>query len=160
MALTLPLAIGLVMLLGWNLYLALSNKTTIEFHEGVTASIQVLSLADHCPHHDMCTQLRGRAALVCTQHWHELENGACLVRHGQCLEGLFWLRLLSQAGRAGAAAYKHPYDLGLCGNLHAMCGHSPSSWLLPTAAAAHGDGLVYPTSWDGLGTVHGGLLGL
>ena len=41
MALTLPLAIGLAMLLGWNLYLALSNKTTIEFHEGVTASIQV-----------------------------------------------------------------------------------------------------------------------
>jgi len=36
-----PLTIGLVMLLAWNLYLALQNKTTIEFHEGVTANIKV-----------------------------------------------------------------------------------------------------------------------
>ena len=45
---SLPLTIGLVMLLIWNLFLALHNKTTIEFHEGVTAKIQVsadLSLA-------------------------------------------------------------------------------------------------------------------
>ncbi len=45
---SLPLTIGLVMLLIWNLHLALHNKTTIEFHEGVTAKIQVsadLSLA-------------------------------------------------------------------------------------------------------------------
>ena len=38
---SLPLTIGLVMLLIWNLHLALHNKTTIEFHEGVTAKIQV-----------------------------------------------------------------------------------------------------------------------
>ncbi len=31
------------MLLAWNLYLALQNKTTIEFHEGVTAKIKVYS---------------------------------------------------------------------------------------------------------------------
>ena len=37
-----PLTIGLVMLLVWNLYLAVQNKTTIEFHEGVTANIKVL----------------------------------------------------------------------------------------------------------------------
>ena len=36
-----PLTIGLTMLLVWNLYLALQNKTTIEFHEGVTANIKV-----------------------------------------------------------------------------------------------------------------------
>jgi uncharacterized membrane protein YiaA len=41
MAITLPLTIGLVMLLIWNLHLALSNKTTIEHHEGVTAKVQV-----------------------------------------------------------------------------------------------------------------------
>lgn len=39
--LCMPLTIGLVMLLVWNLYLALQNKTTIEFHEGVTANVQV-----------------------------------------------------------------------------------------------------------------------
>ena len=41
MALTLPLTVGLLMLLGWNLYLALINRTTIEYHEGVTANVQV-----------------------------------------------------------------------------------------------------------------------
>ena len=40
-----PLTIGLVMLLVWNVYLALQNKTTIEFHEGVTANIKVCDLA-------------------------------------------------------------------------------------------------------------------
>lgn len=44
LAFAMPLTIGLVMLLAWNLYLALQNKTTIEFHEGVTANIKV------CPH--------------------------------------------------------------------------------------------------------------
>ena len=41
MAMTLPLTIGLIMLLFWNMHLALSNKTTIEHHEGVTAKIKV-----------------------------------------------------------------------------------------------------------------------
>lgn len=40
MVVTVPLALGLAMLLGWNLHLALANKTTIEHHEGVTARIQ------------------------------------------------------------------------------------------------------------------------
>ena len=39
-----PLTIGLTMLLVWNLYLALQNKTTIEFHEGVTANIKVCTI--------------------------------------------------------------------------------------------------------------------
>ncbi|BDA49409.1 Palmitoyltransferase PFA4 [Coccomyxa sp. Obi] len=87
---SLPLTIGLVMLLIWNLHLALHNKTTIEFHEGVTAKIQ--------------------------------------------------------ANKAGTS-YKHPYDLGLCGNLHAICGDSLATWFVPTRAAAEGDGLSYPSGW-------------
>lgn len=39
MAITLPLAIGLAMLLAWNVYLVYTNKTTIEYHEGVTAKV-------------------------------------------------------------------------------------------------------------------------
>ena len=49
MALTLPLTVGLLMLLGWNLYLALVNRTTIEYHEGVTANIQVRPCHAHLP---------------------------------------------------------------------------------------------------------------
>ena len=45
LAFCMPLTIGLVMLLVWNVYLALHNKTTIEFHEGVTANIKVCDLA-------------------------------------------------------------------------------------------------------------------
>ena len=32
-AVTLPLAIGLAVLLGWVVYLVVNNKTTIEYHE-------------------------------------------------------------------------------------------------------------------------------
>lgn len=46
LAFCMPLTIGLVMLLVWNVYLALQNKTTIEFHEGVTANIKVCDLAE------------------------------------------------------------------------------------------------------------------
>ena len=45
LAFSMPLTIGLVMLLVWNLYLALQNKTTIEYHEGVTANIKASSHA-------------------------------------------------------------------------------------------------------------------
>lgn len=38
LALAIPLIIGLGMLLGWHIYIILQNKTTIEYHEGVTAS--------------------------------------------------------------------------------------------------------------------------
>ena len=41
---TLPLAVGLALLLGWNMHLVLGNKTTIEHHEGVTARIRVRPL--------------------------------------------------------------------------------------------------------------------
>lgn len=39
MAVTLPVMIGVAMLLGWNAYLVYHNKTTIEHYEGVTARI-------------------------------------------------------------------------------------------------------------------------
>ena len=56
-----------------------------------------------------------------------------------------------QAARGGAS-YSHPYDLGVCGNLHALCGGNAPAWLLPTRAAAAGDGISFPTTWDsGLG---------
>ena len=64
LALTLPLAIGLAMLLGWNLYLALSNKTTIEFHEGVTASIQARRSCPR-PLHAHCTPPTGSCRHAC-----------------------------------------------------------------------------------------------
>ena len=44
-AVTLPLAVGLALLLGWNMHLVLGNKTTIEHHEGVTARIRVRPLS-------------------------------------------------------------------------------------------------------------------
>ena len=91
MAITLPLAIGLTILLGWNVYLVYTNKTTIEYHEGVTARV-----------------------------------------------------LASRAGQA----WRHPYDLGLCANLAAICGPKPQLWLFPVAASAHGNGTGQLTAWD------------
>ena len=40
-AVTLPLALGLLVLLFWNGFLAANNRTTIEYHEGVRANVQV-----------------------------------------------------------------------------------------------------------------------
>ena len=39
-AITFPLCIALLLLLGWNAYLMLTNKTTIEYYEGVTAEVK------------------------------------------------------------------------------------------------------------------------
>lgn len=91
MAITLPLAVGLLLLMAWNVYLVYTNKTTIEYHEGVTARV-----------------------------------------------------LASRAGQV----YKHPYDLGLCANLWAICGPKPHYWLFPSSASAHGDGTEHRTAWD------------
>ena len=43
-----PLVVALAMLLGWHVYLVLSNKTTVEYHEGVRAkrTAQVLRRGD------------------------------------------------------------------------------------------------------------------
>jgi hypothetical protein len=43
----LPLSVGLMLLLGWHVQLVLSNKTTIEYREGVTAKMQGLILHEH-----------------------------------------------------------------------------------------------------------------
>uniref|UniRef100_A0A7S1X3V4 S-acyltransferase n=1 Tax=Tetraselmis chuii TaxID=63592 RepID=A0A7S1X3V4_9CHLO len=88
---TFPLTIGLVLLLGWHVYLVVCNKTTIEYHEGVTAKIKA-------------------------------------AKTGQ--------------------AYKHPYDLGLCGNLHAVLGANLTQWMMPVPVAAEGDGLTFPSGID------------
>lgn len=55
--------------------------------------------------------------------------------------------LCIQASLTGGG-YEHPYDLGYCGNLHAIFGGNPSLWFLPDKAAGDGDGTCFPTSWD------------
>eukprot|EP00884_Botryococcus_braunii_P016789 jgi/Botrbrau1/3794/Bobra.0183s0027.1 len=95
-AVTLPIAIGLFMLLVWNLYLISSNLTTIEYHEGVSACIQ--------------------------------------------------------AARSGKS-HRHPYNLGLYGNVSSICGPRPHTWLLPFWKSAFGDGLMFPTYLDDDGDI-------
>lgn len=147
---SLPLTIGLVMLLIWNLHLALHNKTTIEFHEGVTAKVQVSARHTHLTCHslpvpsalDTCGFAQDHAALVLL-FLLRLE----LLLWSLCCVALTGSAVRLQARRAGTS-YRHPYDLGLCGNLHAICGEGPLTWLLPTRAAAHGDGLSFASAWD------------
>ena len=75
LAFCMPLTIGLVMLLVWNVYLALQNKTTIEFHEGVTANIKVCDLAwDHL--RCQCRALRIRALCTAAYSLHLVPLGA------------------------------------------------------------------------------------
>lgn len=71
---------------GWNLYLLVTNKTTIEYHEGVRAKGVAEKLG---------------------AHWH------------------------------------HPYDLGLCPNLHNTLGPHAVVWFCPTGRSAGGDGLRF-----------------
>ncbi len=76
MALTLPLAIGLLMLLVWNAYLVYTNKTTIEYHEGVTARIMAANSGRTWSHpYDLglCANLAG--ACPCA-------SGLCFVQYG------------------------------------------------------------------------------
>lgn len=54
-----------------------------------------------------------------------------------------------RAARLGGD-YTHPYDLGLCGNLHAVFGPDASRWCILDRAAAAGAGLSFPTAWDSL----------
>jgi len=51
-----------------------------------------------------------------------------------------------RAARVGGE-YRHPYDLGLCGNLHEVLGLDASRWCIPDKAAADGSGVSFPTSW-------------
>jgi len=43
----------------------------------------------------------------------------------------------------GSLNTQHPYELGLCGNLHAVLGTNPAMWPFPCDAGAAGDGLEY-----------------
>lgn len=43
----LPSTVGLLMLMGWHIQMVLTNKTTIEYREGVTARVQGVSLNEH-----------------------------------------------------------------------------------------------------------------
>lgn len=89
----LVLATGLVGLLVWNAWLLINNKTTIEYHEGITAQIN--------------------------------------------------------AKAAGHSKRRHPYDLGIIGNILAVCGSSnPCGWVLPLDPSADGGGTMFKTIWD------------
>lgn len=62
------------------------------------------------------------------------------------------------AGRAGSVR-KHPYDLGVCGNLHTILGPNPATWLVP-GLSAHGDGLSHTTAWEHVRDPADRMLGL
>lgn len=49
-AVTFPLCIALLMLLGWNAYLMLTNRTTIEYYEGVTAEVKATQRGEQYQH--------------------------------------------------------------------------------------------------------------
>mmetsp|Transcript_28588 Transcript_28588/g.34720 ORF Transcript_28588/g.34720 Transcript_28588/m.34720 type:complete len:321 (-) Transcript_28588:619-1581(-) len=48
--------------------------------------------------------------------------------------------------RVQTQIHQHPYDLGLCGNLHAVLGPHVPTWLAPTECAVAGDGFEYEMS--------------
>lgn len=54
---------------------------------------------------------------------------------------------VAQAAKTGRS-HRHPYDLGLYGNISSTCGPRPSKWLVPDRRSAHGDGLSFPTYLD------------
>lgn len=66
MAVTLPVTVGVSLLLAWNSYLVYFNKTTIEHYEGVTARVLASQAGKGWSHpYDLgpCTNL----ALICGQ---------------------------------------------------------------------------------------------
>ncbi len=42
---------------------------------------------------------------------------------------------------------RHPYDLGACNNLHAICGDNPLAWVVPPLRPTRG-GTQYVTAFD------------
>ncbi|CAD7695048.1 unnamed protein product [Ostreobium quekettii] len=48
--LTFVLAIALASLMGWHIHLVISNKTTIEYHEGVTAKLKASKMGRSWEH--------------------------------------------------------------------------------------------------------------
>ena len=76
---------------------------------------------------------------------------SCLCRKNTHLLPTIMLALQGVTARIRAARvggeYRHPYDLGLCGNLHEVLGLDPSCWCIPDKTAADGSGVNFPTSW-------------
>lgn len=72
-----PLTLGLLVLLFWNGFLAANNRTTIEYHEGVRANVQVCSASE--------------VSFVVAAHHHPFNNcrlaagRGCFVEHGRPL---------------------------------------------------------------------------
>eukprot|EP00951_Prasinocladus_malaysianus_P018849 scaffold151536_cov31-Prasinocladus_malaysianus.AAC.1 len=54
-----------------------------------------------------------------------------------------------QAAKVGRS-WRHPYDIGLCGNLHSVLGSNVVFWLLPIPRSAEGDGLTFESGIDPL----------
>jgi len=149
-ALGLPIAVGLVVLLVWNAYLFLRNTTTIEHHEGrlqwpgflwceccASGAVGWLSSVWH--------------AMPCKLMWRQLVGLNVLPRtllpahrfptaHLPLLAGV-----VAQYMAGGGKPRGHLFDLGVHDNLHAVCGDDLLCWLLPGRAAAHGDGVSFPT---------------
>lgn len=77
-AVALPLVVGLGMLLFWNFYLFFSNRTTIEYHEGVRVAGTAGAAALQPKHHHH----RGGNAHNAQQHpfdlgWHHNMHAVC-----------------------------------------------------------------------------------
>ncbi|KAI7835787.1 hypothetical protein COHA_010307 [Chlorella ohadii] len=53
--------------------------------------------------------------------------------------------VVAQYMAGGGKPRGHLFDLGVHDNLHAVCGDDLLCWLLPGRAAAHGDGVSFPT---------------
>ncbi|PSC74050.1 putative S-acyltransferase 16 [Micractinium conductrix] len=64
-AVGLPVAVGLLVLLTWNAYLALRNQTTIEYHEGVEARFVEAGTAAAQQRHPFDLGWHGNLAAVC-----------------------------------------------------------------------------------------------
>jgi hypothetical protein len=71
-AVALPVSVGLVVLLVWNMLLLLRNQTTIEYHEGAATTPEAAALSSYhlCLLHALCpptchVRAMPRAAALC-----------------------------------------------------------------------------------------------
>ena len=176
-AVTLPVSVGLVVLLVWNAYLFLRNQTTIEYHEGEGSGFGWVGWWV-----GWAGWVGGCGGLGWEDGWvggcggvgwedgraggSREEDSRVPIATGDsrncALPPCPWPPLpdspagvvaqyLSGAGSpsssGGGGGGRHPFDLGWHDNMHAVCGGSPACWPLPGRAAAEGDGLSFPTPW-------------
>lgn len=90
-----PLVVALAMLLGWHVYLVLSNKTTVEYHEGVRAkrTAQVVRRGDSRSSSGHIYDLGGKKELLAAPTHHVLTAFSISSARSLC----------KRAGRARAA---------------------------------------------------------